>query len=88
MWGSEERKVLWQARKSNPDLRIRHRAQALLLVAEGHTESEVAQLFQTARHRIRAWKNSSLPKAGRQGLKRLHSSCYLKARISLSQTQA
>jgi transposase len=60
MWGSEERNVLWQARRSSPDPRVRHRAQALLMVAQGHTESEVALLFQTARHRLRAWKNQFL----------------------------
>jgi len=71
MWGIKERKVLWQARKNNPDPRIRHRAQALLLMVAGHTESEVAQLFQTARHRIRAWKRQFLA-AGINGLADAH----------------
>jgi transposase len=71
MWEHEERNVLLQARKNNPDPRIRHRAQALLLVADGHTESEVAQLFQTARHRLRAWKKQFLTK-GINGLADAH----------------
>ncbi len=54
MWKDEDRNALRQAKKCHPDPRVRHRAQALLLVAEGHTESEVAQLLQTARHRLRA----------------------------------
>ena len=71
MWESKEKDVLRQAKKCNPDPRIRHRAQALLLEAEGHTESEVAQLFQTARHRLRAWKRQFLAK-GINGLADAH----------------
>lgn len=71
MWRNEDRNVLRQAKKCNPDPRIRHRAQALLLEAEGHTESEVAQLFQTARHRLRAWKRQFLAK-GINGLADAH----------------
>jgi transposase len=71
MWESKERDVLRQAKRCNPDPRIRHRAQALLLVAEGHTESEIAQLFRTARHRLRAWKRQFLAK-GINGLADAH----------------
>ena len=60
MWRNEDRDVLRQAKKCNPDPRIRYRAHALLLEAEGHTECEVAKLFQTARHRLRAWKKQFL----------------------------
>lgn len=60
MWEREQRQELLQARKTNPDPRIRHRAQALLLLTDEHSISEVARLFQTVRHRVRAWRDRYL----------------------------
>jgi transposase len=53
--------------KRDPDPRVRRRAHALLLVAEGRPLSRIAQLFQTAPHRIRAWRTQFLAR-GRAGL--------------------
>jgi transposase len=46
---------------------VRHRAQALLLVALGQTVAAVARLFETAGHRVRAWRERFLVE-GRLGL--------------------
>lgn len=53
--------------RTDPDPRVRHRAHALLLVAEGQTVAAVARLFATAGHRIRAWRTRFLAE-GRAGL--------------------
>lgn len=53
--------------KRDPDPRVRRRAHALLLVAEGRPLSRIARLFQTAPHRLRAWRTRFLA-CGRTGL--------------------
>jgi transposase len=53
------------ARDPNP--RVRRRAHALLLVAEGQPLSRVARLFHTAPHRIRIWR-AQFQTRGRAGL--------------------
>jgi transposase len=61
------RPVLKGLTKHDPDPRVRRRAHALLLVAEGQPLIRVAHLFQTAPHRIRAWRTPFLAR-GRVGL--------------------
>ena len=42
--------------KTDPDPRVRRRAQALLMLAEGASVLEVARWFRTAAHRVRTWR--------------------------------
>ena len=53
--------------KTDPDPRVRRRAQALLLVEQGQTKASVARLLGTAAHRIRIWQ-TRFATEGRQGL--------------------
>ncbi len=53
--------------RTDPDPRVRRRAHALLLVAEGRTVAAVARLFETGPNRIRAWRARFLA-GGRRGL--------------------
>ncbi len=53
--------------KTDPDPRVRRRAQALLLVERGQTLASVARLLGTAAHRIRIWQ-TRFATEGRQGL--------------------
>ncbi len=42
--------------KTDPDPRVRHRAQALVMLAQGASVLGVARWFRTAPHRVRAWR--------------------------------
>jgi transposase len=42
--------------KSDPDPRVRRRAQALFMLAQGASVLGVARWFRTAPHRVRAWR--------------------------------
>lgn len=42
--------------KTDPDPRVRRRAQALLMLAQGASVLGVARWFRTAPHRVRAWR--------------------------------
>ncbi len=42
--------------KTDPDPRVRHRAQALLMLAQGASVLGVARWFRTAPHRVRVWR--------------------------------
>ena len=42
--------------KTDPDPRVRHRAQALVMLAQGEAVVRVARAFRTAPHRVRAWR--------------------------------
>lgn len=42
--------------KTDPDPRVRHRAQALLMLAQGASVLGVARWFRTAPQRVRAWR--------------------------------
>lgn len=53
--------------KTDPDPRVRRRAQALLLVAQGGAVLRVAASIGTAAHRIRTWRDRYLER-GREGL--------------------
>lgn len=53
--------------RTDPDPRVRRRAHALLLLTEGHAVVAVARLFETAPHRVRAWRTRFLA-SGRHGL--------------------
>jgi transposase len=53
--------------RTDPDPRVRRRAHALLVLAEGDAVAAVARLFATAPNRVRAWRSRFLAK-GRQGL--------------------
>lgn len=46
--------------RTDPDPRVRHRAHALLLVAQGQSVSAVARLFATAGHCVRTWRDRFL----------------------------
>lgn len=54
--------------KTDPDPRVRRRAQAVLLASEGRPLAEVARLFHTAAHRVRVWRERFLSE-GREGLR-------------------
>src|SRR6185312_3350927 len=62
-----ERETLRHLMRTDPDPRVRHRAHALVLVAEGQTVAAVARLFGTAGHRVRAWRERFVAE-GRVGL--------------------
>ena len=64
---AEERETLRHLMRTDPDPRVRHRAHALLLVADGQTVAAVARLFGTAGHRVRAWRERFVAE-GRIGL--------------------
>jgi transposase len=64
---SSSRPVLKRLMKRDRDPRVRRRAHALLLVSEGCPLSHIARLFQTAPHRVRAWRARFLAR-GRAGL--------------------
>ncbi len=53
--------------RTDPDPRVRRRAHALLLVAEGRPVAAAARLFGTGPNRIRAWRTRFLA-GGRTGL--------------------
>src|SRR5918995_6857331 len=65
LWAQHE--VLHQLTRTDPDPRVRRRAHALLLLTQDHSVVAVARLFETAPHRVRAWRSRFLAK-GRQGL--------------------
>jgi transposase len=46
--------------KTDPDPRVRHRAQALLMLAQGASVLGVARWFRTAPHRVRVWRTRFL----------------------------
>jgi putative transposase len=62
-----QHKQLRHLTRTDPDPRVRRRAHALLLLADGHSVSAVARLFATAPHRVRAWRSRFLA-GGRHGL--------------------
>src|SRR5215216_2723915 len=64
---SEQAGELRRLIRTDPDPRVRHRAQRVLLVAEGAPVIRVARLFRTAPHRIREWPGRLLAR-GRGGV--------------------
>lgn len=64
---AEHQESLRHLMRTDPDPRVRHRAHALLLVAQGQSVAAVARLFGTAGHRVRAWRTRLLAE-GRAGL--------------------
>jgi transposase len=61
------RRPLQSLMRRDPNPRVRRRAHALPLVAEGRPLSHIAQRFQTAPHRVRAWWTQVLAR-GQTGL--------------------
>ncbi len=53
--------------KTDPDPRVRRRAQAVLLVEEGHSQASAARLFQTSAYRVHVWQTRFVAE-GRAGL--------------------
>jgi transposase len=53
--------------KTDPDPRVRRRAQALLLVEEGHSQASAARLLHTSAYRVHVWQER-FATAGRAGL--------------------
>jgi transposase len=53
--------------KTDPDPRVRRRAQAVVLVEEGQTLVSVARLFHTSAHRVHIW-HTRFATEGRAGL--------------------
>lgn len=53
--------------KTDPDPRVRRRAQAVLLVEEGHSQASAARLFQTSAYRVHVWQER-FAREGRAGL--------------------
>jgi transposase len=62
-----QQETLRHLTRTDPDPRVRRRAHALLLLTEGHSVVAAARLFETAPHRVRAWRSRFLA-SGRQGL--------------------
>lgn len=60
-------RTLLHLTRSDPDPRVRHRADALVLVADGMTLSAVARVVHTSPGRLRAWRDRFLAE-GRNGL--------------------
>jgi transposase len=61
------RPLLKSLMRRDPNPRVRRRAHALLLLAEGRSLRHIAQLFKTAPHRVRVWRTHFLAR-GRAGL--------------------
>jgi transposase len=53
--------------KTDPDPRVRRRAQALLWVAEGHSQASAARLLHTSAYRVHVWQERFAAE-GRAGL--------------------
>ena len=53
--------------KTDPDPRFRRRAQALLWVAEGHSQASAARLLETSAYRVHVWQQR-FDAFGRAGL--------------------
>jgi transposase len=64
---AEERETLRHLMRTDPDPRVRHRAHAVRLVADGRPVAAVARLFGAAGQRVRAWRERFLAE-GRVGL--------------------
>ena len=64
---TESQEQLHRLTRTDPDPRVRRRAQGLLLVAQGQSVSAVARLFATAGHCVRTWRDRCLAE-GRDGL--------------------
>jgi transposase len=66
-----ERPAQWEElrrlTRTDADPRVRRRAQAVLLVVEGHSVNSVAALFHSAGHCVRTWRDR-FASAGRAGL--------------------
>jgi transposase len=54
-------------RKTDADPRVRRRAQALLLVEEGHSQARAARVLHTSAYRVHVWQDR-FASAGRAGL--------------------
>jgi transposase len=61
------RETLLRLTRTDPDPRVRHRADGLLLVAEGRSLAATARLVHTSPGRLRAWRQRFLTE-GRAGL--------------------
>ncbi|HET8906180.1 MAG TPA: IS630 family transposase [Ktedonobacterales bacterium] len=64
---SERRAALHHLTKTDPDPRVRRRAQALLLVEDGHSQASAARLLQTSASRVHIWQERFATE-GRAGL--------------------
>jgi transposase len=64
---SEHRAILHHLTKTDPDPRVRRRAQALLLVEAGHSQASAARLLQTSAYRVHVWQER-FAREGRAGL--------------------
>ena len=53
--------------KTDPDPRVRRRAQAVLLAEEGQTLASIARLFHTSAYRVHVWQERFAAE-GRAGL--------------------
>lgn len=63
----ERRAALRHLTKTDPDPRVRRRAQAVLLLEEGHSQASAARLFQTSAYRVHVWQTRFVAE-GRAGL--------------------
>jgi transposase len=63
----ERRAALHRLTKTDPDPRVRRRAQALLLVEEGHSQASAARLLHTSAYRVHIWQER-FATSGRAGL--------------------
>ena len=62
--------VLRRLLKTDPDPRVRQRAQAVLLVEHGHTLASVGRLLEMKPDRVRIWQRryAAVAAEGRQGV--------------------
>lgn len=63
----QRRADLHHLTKTDPDPRVRRRAQALLLVEEGHSQASAARLLHTSAYRVHVWQERFAGE-GRAGL--------------------
>ena len=63
----EREVVLHHVIKTDPDPRVRRRAQALLWVAQSHSQASAARLLQTSAYRVHVWQQR-FDAFGRAGL--------------------
>jgi transposase len=63
----DRRTAVYHLTKTDPDPRVRRRAQAVLLVEDGHSQASVARLLHTSAYRVHVWQERCATE-GRMGL--------------------
>ena len=66
---SERGAALHHPTKTDPDPRVRRRAQALLLLDEGYSQASAARVLHTSAYRVHVWQ-ARFAAEGRTGVQR------------------